>query len=64
MNDNVAISNITVVDETTGHAIIQVSREGENSIFIHEGSNGIDMCYVYYIHRDKLWLDVIEKITK
>jgi len=26
--------------------------------------NGIDMNYVYYIHRDKLWEDVINKITK
>ncbi len=32
---------------------------------IYETSdNGIDMNYVYYIHRDKLWEDVINKITK
>ncbi len=32
---------------------------------IYETSdNGIDMNYVYYIHRDSLWEDVINKITK
>ena len=40
MNNNVDISNINVVDGTTGHAIIQVGSDGENSIFIYAGSNG------------------------
>lgn len=29
------------VDQPNGHAIIQVSEKGENSIFIHTGSNGL-----------------------
>lgn len=29
------------VDAPTGHAIIQVSRKGENAIFIHSGANGM-----------------------
>lgn len=41
INNNVDISNISVIDSTTGHAIIQVSRDGDNSIFIHAGSNGM-----------------------
>jgi len=40
INNNVDISNINTVDIKTGHAIIQVSRDGENSIFIYAGSNG------------------------
>ena len=32
-------SNIYYVDEPTGHAIIQVNTNGENSILIHGGSN-------------------------
>ncbi len=31
---------------------------------IYEPDIDIDMRYVYYIHRDKLWEDVINKITK
>lgn len=31
---------------------------------IYKDELDIDMCYVYYIHRDKLWEDVIKKITK
>ncbi len=31
---------------------------------IYEDELDIDMCYVYYINRDKLWEDVINKITK
>ena len=33
------ISNIKKVDEKTGHAVIQVSRNGDNSIFLYSGSN-------------------------
>lgn len=31
---------------------------------LYKAPTDIDMRYVYYIHRDKLWEDVIEKITK
>ncbi len=41
MQNGVDISHIKKVDATNGHAIIQVGRDGENSIFIHSGSNGM-----------------------
>ncbi len=31
---------------------------------MYEDETDLDMNYVYYIHRDKLWKDVIEKVTK
>lgn len=37
--NNVDTSFIKYVDEKNGHAIIQVSKEGENSIFLYPGSN-------------------------
>lgn len=37
--NGVDTSYIKRVDEKNGHAIIQVSREGENSIFLYPGSN-------------------------
>ena len=37
----VDISYIQRVEEKNGHAIIQVSREGENSIFLYAGSNAM-----------------------
>ncbi len=39
--NNVDISYINTIDAMTGHAIIQVGNNGENSIFIHSGSNGM-----------------------
>ena len=38
-SNGVDISNIKNVDEKTGHAVIQVSRNGDNSIFLYPGSN-------------------------
>jgi ribokinase len=35
----VATSLIKIVDKPTGHAIIQVNKDGENSIIIHGGAN-------------------------
>ncbi|MBP3322297.1 MAG: helix-turn-helix domain-containing protein [Clostridia bacterium] len=32
---------VQITDEPSGHAIIQVSQKGENSIFIHAGANGM-----------------------
>ena len=40
-DSGVDISYIRRVDEKNGHAIIQVSREGENSIFLYAGSNSM-----------------------
>lgn len=40
-NSGVDTSNIKTVDVKNGHAIIQVSIKGENSIFIHPGSNAM-----------------------
>lgn len=37
----VDVSNVRAVDSKNGHAIIQVSREGENSIFLYAGSNAL-----------------------
>ncbi len=37
----VDVSYIKRVNEKNGHAIIEVSREGDNSIFIYAGSNGM-----------------------
>ncbi|MBE7050328.1 MAG: hypothetical protein E7394_06095 [Ruminococcaceae bacterium] len=39
MKNDVDISYISKTDEKNGHAIIQVSSEGENSIFLYPGSN-------------------------
>ena len=38
-SNGVDISNIKKVAEKTGHAIIQVSSKGDNSIFLYPGSN-------------------------
>lgn len=37
----VDVSFVKQVNQPNGHAIIQVSEKGENSIFIHTGSNGL-----------------------
>ncbi len=37
--NNIDVSNVKRVDERNGHAIIQVSKKGENSIFLYPGSN-------------------------
>ncbi len=39
LKNGVDISYISKTDEKNGHAIIQVSSEGENSIFLYPGSN-------------------------
>lgn len=39
-NDNIDVSNVKKADERNGHAIIQISEKGENSIFVYSGSNG------------------------
>ena len=36
---NVDVSFLRIVDEPSGHAIIQVDESGENSIILHSGSN-------------------------
>lgn len=47
--NSVDVSFIESVDAPNGHAIIQVSTTGENSIFLHPGSN--EMVSKYYIDR-------------
>lgn len=37
--NNVDVTYLQTVNEKTGHAIIQVAKNGENSIFIHAGAN-------------------------
>ena len=36
---NVNVDNIKEVNDSTGHAIIQINKDGENSIIIHGGAN-------------------------
>jgi len=48
----VDLSYVTSVDAKNGHAIIQVSREGENSIFLYPGSN------------DMVTKDIVDKVLK
>lgn len=40
-DNDVCTSFVKHIDGKNGHAIIQVSREGENSIFVYHGSNGM-----------------------
>ena len=40
-DSGVDISNVTELDTKNGHAIIQVSSQGENSIFLYPGSNAL-----------------------
>ena len=41
VDSGVDISNVTELDTKNGHAIIQVSSQGENSIFLYPGSNAL-----------------------
>jgi ribokinase len=38
-DEGVDVSNIEISDGASGHAVIQVNKEGENSIIIHGGAN-------------------------
>ena len=40
-DNGVCTSFVRHIKEKNGHAVIQVSREGENSIFVYQGSNGM-----------------------
>ncbi len=56
LNENVDASNIDVLDNTTGHAIIQVDNNGQNSILLYSGANFcVDKNYV------KLFLNNAQK---
>lgn len=45
--NGVNVDYLKTVEEKTGHAIIQVAKSGENSIFIHSGANAsIDKNYI------------------
>ena len=41
VKSGVDVSNITQLDTKNGHAVIQVSAQGENSIFLYPGSNAL-----------------------
>ena len=48
--NGVNVDFLKIVDEKTGHAIIQVTSSGENSIFIHSGANGrVDKEYIDFV---------------
>ena len=48
--NGVNVSYTKTVDEQSGHAVIQVSKDGENSICVYQGSNGvITKEYVDYV---------------
>ena len=51
LKDNgVNVDYLKTVEEKTGHAIIQVAKSGENSIFIHAGANAcIDKKYINFV---------------
>jgi len=52
-DNGVDVSYIKTVDEKNGHAIIQVSGKGENSIFIYPGSNdAVSIDYVDSVLND------------
>ena len=75
---NVNVDNIKEVNDSTGHAIIQVNKDGENSIIIHGGanktieSNQIDIILENFNQGDILLLqneinkipEIIEKANK
>lgn len=47
---NVDVSYLKTVDQKNGHAVIQVTKAGENSIFLHPGSNEmIEKEYIDYV---------------
>ena len=39
--NGVDLTFVKRVDERNGHAIIQVSKDGDNTIFLYRGSNGV-----------------------
>ena len=41
IKSGVDVSNVTELDTKNGHAVIQVSSQGENSIFLYPGSNAL-----------------------
>lgn len=43
-DSGVDVSNVSRVDSKNGHAVIQVSAKGENSIFLYPGSNEMVSC--------------------
>ena len=50
IDNNVNVDYLKTVEEKTGHAIIQVTASGENSIFIHAGANAcVDEEYIDFV---------------
>ena len=53
IKDNVDTSHIIMLDKSTGHAIIQVDKNGQNSILLYSGTNHlIDREYVKNFLKD------------
>lgn len=60
IKDNVDTSHIIMLDKSTGHAIIQVDKNGQNSILLYSGTNHlIDRQYVKNFLRDSQEDDIL-----
>lgn len=60
IKDNVDISHIIMLDKSTGHAIIQVDKNGQNSILLYSGTNHlIDREYVKNFLKDSQEDDIL-----
>ncbi len=60
IKDNVDTSHIIMLDKSTGHAIIQVDKNGQNSILLYSGTNHlIDREYVKNFLRDSQEDDIL-----
>ncbi len=58
--NNVDISYLKKSDESTGHAIIQVDRKGENSIFLYPGTNEmITKDYIDFVLENFVCEDIV-----
>lgn len=60
IKDNVDTSHIIILDNSTGHAIIQVDKNGQNSILLYSGTNHlIDREYVKNFLKDSQEDDIL-----
>lgn len=60
IKDNVDTSHIIMLDKSTGHAIIQVDKNGQNSILLYSGTNHlIDREYVKIFLKDSQEDDIL-----
>ena len=60
IKDNIDTSHIIMLDKSTGHAIIQVDKNGQNSILLYSGTNHlIDREYVKNFLKDSQEDDIL-----